>query len=176
MTPCRYFDRVFCVFEYSGYVREAIVRYKYFGKSHYYKTFAALLADKLKRITCSGDFNVILSVPLHKHKERKRGYNQSRLISKELSRIMQVPERSELLERIKNTPAQSLLHKNERYLNIKNAFKVTDVLEVKGKSILLIDDVLTTGNTLNECSRVLKEAGAKKVDIAVIAVAYTFEL
>mgnify|MGYP000918051401 CR=1 FL=1 len=176
LEPCKYFDRIFCVFEYAGFVREAIVRYKYFGKAHYYKTFTKLLADKLKSIAMQNEFDIIISVPLHKQKEKKRGYNQAYLISKELSKIMHIPEESNLLIRIKNTPSQSLLHKNERCNNIKNAFKVTDVNNVEGKNILLIDDVLTTGSTVNECSKVLKKAGASKVDIAVIAVAFNFEL
>ena len=89
---------------------------------------------------------------------------------------MKIPEVSSLLVRTKNTTPQSLLHNEERSKNIKNAFKVTDVNKVKGKKILLVDDVMTTGSTVNECSRVLKEAGAVKVDIAVIAVAFVFEL
>lgn len=193
LDPCKYFNRVFCVFEYSGYVKEAIVRYKYFGKAHYYKTFARLLAEILlnkkiiniiqhasnepnSELNYKHEFDMIISVPLHKTRQRKRGYNQAYLISKELSRIMQLPEESDLLTRIKNTSSQSLLHRDERSSNVTNAFKVIDVNKVKGKKILLIDDVLTSGSTVNECSRVLKEAGAVRVDIAVIAVAFVFDL
>jgi len=71
LTPCKYFNRIFCVFEYSGYVRESIVRYKFFGKAHYYKTFAALLASKIKSIAQQHEFDMIMSVPLHKQKEKK---------------------------------------------------------------------------------------------------------
>jgi len=180
----KYFDRIFCVFEYSGYVKEAIIRYKYFGKAWYYKTFAWLLADmllndRIRSISHGNkvnEYDMIISVPLHKAREKKRGYNQACLISKELSRVMKLPEASSLLIRTKNTAPQSLLQSEYRNGNIKNAFKVTDVNKIKGKKILLIDDVMTTGSTVNECSRVLKEAGAVKVDIAVIAVAFVFEL
>ncbi|NMB98546.1 MAG: ComF family protein [Clostridiaceae bacterium] len=224
----KYFDRVFCVFEYSGIVKDAIIRYKYFGKAHYYKTFARLLAgillnNKVKNIlqnanqsniknsddNCvnnvnhanntnhiknaninnanisnanvnsenhENEFDMIISVPLHKEREKERGYNQACLVSKELSRIMKLPEISDILIRKKNTSPQSLLHGEERSDNIKNAFEVADINKVKGKKILLVDDVLTTGSTVNECSRTLKKAGAVKVDIAVIAVAFVFEL
>lgn len=166
-----WFDGVFCVCEYSGIIKEAIMRYKYFGKYSYYRAFANLMADMLKTMINVAEFDIIISVPLHKQRERRRGYNQSLLISKELGKIIGIPDKSGLLTRLRYTDTQSLLHKNERYLNVKGAFKVTNEKEVEGKVILLIDDVLTTGYTLNECSRMLKKAGAREVYAAVIAAA-----
>ncbi len=166
-----WFDRIFCMCEYKGIIKQSIMRYKYFGKAHYYRTFAMIMADKLKEMINISEFDIIISVPLHKQRERKRGYNQSLLISAELGRIMNISEKSRLLVRERYTDTQSLLHKNERYLNVKNAFRVTNENEVKGKSILLVDDVLTTGYTLNECSRMLKDSGAEKVYAVVIAAA-----
>jgi competence protein ComFC len=163
------FDKIICICEYKGIIKESIIRFKYFGRASYYRTFAIIIANNFKKITDIHGFDIIIGVPLHKRRERNRGYNQASLISKELGRILNIPDKSRLLIRDKYTKTQSLLHKNERYFNVKDAFRVTNENEVKDRSILLIDDVLTTGYTLNECSKVLKKAGAKKVYAVVIA-------
>ena len=171
-----FIDRVYYTLIYNRYMRDIVKDFKFNKKSYLYKPLGVLMLKTISEKNINKDVDLILYIPSHRRKEAKRGYNQAYLISKELSKIMQLPEESNFLIRTKNTPSQSLLHKDERHNNIKNAFKVTDVDNVQGKKILLIDDVLTTGSTLNECSRVLKEAGADKVDIAVIAVAFAFKL
>ena len=164
-----YFDKVICLCKYSGIIKQSLIRYKFFNKSCYYRTFAKLLADKVKRMTNLEKFDIIISVPLHKSKQRVRGYNQSWLISRELSRQIEVVEGSRLVSRTKSTNAQSLLSRDERYSNIKDAFILNDTNKIRDKVILLVDDILTTGYTVNECSRLLKEAGAREVVIAVVA-------
>lgn len=170
-TEAVWFDGVFCTCEYKGIIKEAIIRYKFFGKYSYYRAFANLTARRLKAVKTMDEFDMIISVPLHKKKERIRGYNQSLLISRELGKITGIPDKSRLLIRTRHTDTQSLLRRDERYINIKDAFKVTDENEVKGKSILLVDDVITTGYTLNECGKVLKKAGARQVYAVVVAAA-----
>ncbi|MCX7923029.1 MAG: ComF family protein [Clostridia bacterium] len=165
----KYCDGVFCVCNYSGIVKDSIIKYKFLNKASYYRTFAKLLSYKLKEMTNCRNFDIIVSVPLYKNKERVRGYNQSLLVSKALSKEIGVPHYSGLLVKIKNTESQSLLGKKERYTNIKDAFATSDRDKVKDKSILLVDDILTTGSTISECCKVLKESGAKKVFAAVIA-------
>lgn len=145
------------------------MRYKFFGKLSYYRTFAGLLTDKVNKMTNFNNFDIIISVPLHVNKEKIRGYNQSLLISKELSKRLGVPEYSRLLSRVRDTGSQSLLPKDKRYYNVKDAFKVCKTELIKDKTVLLVDDIMTTGNTIDECSRVLKAAGAKAVVGAVIA-------
>lgn len=120
-------------------------------------------------MTSSRKFDIIISVPLYKEKERVRGYNQSQLISRILSRETGIAENSGLLLKVRDTGRQSLLNRKERSLNIKDAFQLTNKDRVKGKTVLLVDDILTTGYTVNECSRILKEAGAKWVTAAVVA-------
>jgi ComF family protein len=168
-TSKNYCDNVICVFRYDSIVRQAVVRYKFFGKSYYYRTLGRLLSEKIKKMTNFREFDIIISVPLYKARENLRGYNQALLLAKVVSRELSIPEQSRLLERLRNTGSQSLMPAYKRNTNVKGAFKVTDCNEVKNKVILLIDDVLTTGNTLNECSRVLKEAGAALVVAGVIA-------
>lgn len=164
-----YCDGVIAVFKYSGMVKEAIKRYKFSNKASYYKTFSSLLAEGIKKMTNYRRFDIIMSVPLYKYKQTLRGFNQSLLISRTLSKELGIPDYSNWITRTKNTGTQSLLSKNKRFSNVNNAFKVTDILGVKGKSILIIDDILTTGYTINECCRALKEAGASVVAAGVIA-------
>lgn len=162
-------DSVICAFRYTEIIRQAIIKFKFSGKSYYYRTLGRILSDKIKKMTNYREFDIIISVPLHKSRENMRGYNQSYLISKVISHELGIPECSQLLKRVKNTDSQSLMAANMRHTNVKDAFRVTDSNAIKGKIILLIDDVLTTGNTLNECVRVLKEAGAEKIVAGVIA-------
>lgn len=162
-------DEVLCVCEYTEPVKDMIAKFKFSNKPSYHRVLGKLLGEKIKEMTNYDKFDIIIGVPLSNEKFIKRGYNQSQLIASVVSREINIPERSKLLARVRDTGSQSLLAKRERYNNVKNAFKVTDVNSVSGKSIIIIDDVLTTGNTVNECSRVLKEAGANEVMVAVIA-------
>lgn len=164
-----YCDEVVCLCQYSGMIRQVLVRYKFYNKASCYRTLGKMLSDKVKRMTDHRKFDIIISVPLYKAKERARGYNQSRLISMVIGRQTGIAEGSGLLVKTRDTGKQSLLNRNERSLNIRGAFRVIDEDKIKGKTILLVDDILTTGHTVNECSRVLKEAGAEWVTAAVIA-------
>lgn len=162
-------DGAVCVCRYTGIVKESLIRFKFYNKPSYYRTFARLISDRTARAENTVKFDMVMSVPLHKSKEYSRGYNQAYLISKALGRYLKLPERSCFLKRFRNTEAQSLLSRNERRLNIRDAFKVCRPEEVKGKFILLVDDIMTTGFTLDECARMLKEAGALFVTAAVVA-------
>ncbi len=164
-----FLDGIICVCEYSGIIKDAIIRYKFYNKSSYFRTFARLMSQRIKTETAGQKFDLIISVPLYKKKKAKRGYNQSYLISKFLSRELGIPEASYCLSRIRDTASQSLLSKDKRQANVYGAFRVNHARLVAGRNIILVDDVLTTGSTLNECCRALKDAGAEKVLGAVIA-------
>jgi competence protein ComFC len=157
------------VFEYSGMVKESLIRFKFYSKPAYYRTYARLIAYRLGKIVDISSFDMVMSVPLHKHKEFTRGYNQAYLISKAIGSITGLKECSRALKRERYTEAQSLLDRHKRNQNVKGAFSVTMPDKVKEKSILLVDDILTTGSTIEECSRVLKQAGAKRVFAVVVA-------
>ncbi len=164
-----YFDDVICICEYSGIIKDALKRYKFFNRPSYNMTFAQMMYSKISEMTDWKKVDIILSVPLHRKKERKRGYNQARLIAKQLGKLLGIRESQRLLVRTKNTDSQSLLNRIDRLENVKDAFEVSDVSAVRGKSILLVDDILTTGTTLNECCKVLKNAGADTITAAVVA-------
>lgn len=162
-------DGAISVFQYTGVVKDSLIRFKFYNRPGYYRTYARLIALRLVKMVDIKQYDMVLSVPLHKQKEFSRGYNQAFLISRALCRELKLPEGSRLLKRFIHTDTQSLLDKEKRLQNVKGAFIVKAPENIKGKSLLLVDDILTTGSTLEECSRMLKEAGALRVTAVVVA-------
>ena len=115
------------------------------------------------------EYSLLVPVPLHIRRLRERGFNQSLLLAKEMGRKYKLPVNFSLLKRCKFTLTQTGLNKTEREKNIKGAFTVVDKKEVAGENIILIDDVYTTGATINECAKVLLKAGAQKVAVLTLA-------
>jgi len=107
--------------------------------------------------------DLIIPVPLHRIKYTERGYNQSFYIAREISRLAKIPLETSIIKRIKNTESQTRLNHSERKENVKDAFKFCGKKSLEGKNILLIDDIITTGSTIIECGKVLKENGAGKI-------------
>lgn len=164
-----YCDGVVCVFEYEGIVRGALKRFKFHNKPSYYRTLANLLTERLFCLEDGFELDISMGVPLHKDRQDERGFNQAQLISKEVSKRLGIEDASKAIERVRKTKTQSLLKKSERIENVKGAFVLNDYYKISGKKILLIDDILTTGSTIDECARILKEAGAALVIVGVIA-------
>jgi ComF family protein len=113
--------------------------------------------------------DLLVPVPLHRKRLRERGFNQALLLARELSRQTQIPYEARILQKKKATPPQVQLNGEEREEGVKGVFHVTRRDGVEGKTILLIDDVYTTGATVNECSKVLIRGGAKRVDVLTLA-------
>ena len=109
------------------------------------------------------EYSLLIPVPLHIKRLRERGFNQSLLLAEEMGKKHKLPVNFSLLKRCNFTLTQTGLNKAEREKNIKGAFTVTDKNKIAGKCIILVDDVFTTGSTINECARVLMKAGAQKV-------------
>ena len=114
-------------------------------------------------------FDVLIPVPLHKERLRERGFNQALLLVRELSRRTGIPYRKRVLQKKRPTVPQVKLSGVEREKGVRGAFHLLEKEEVEGKSILLVDDVYTTGATVNECARVLLAGGAKRVDVLTLA-------
>jgi len=158
---------LFCAASYENFiVKKAISRFKY---KPYLKDLAPVLVSliiahlaKINKLSDFGDF-WLAPVPLHKRKLKLRGYNQAEELAKEISKVFKIPLLNNALIKTKNTPAQVELKKEERRENIKNAFLCKNPGAIKNKKILLVDDVFTTGATMEECARVLKNKGAKEV-------------
>ena len=145
-------------FYYGGIVREMIHRLKFRDQPHLAEVMGALMAEILPK-----DADLVTSVPLHRRRILQRGYNQSRDMAREYARILGLTYADTLL-RVRNTPPQSLIkHRSQRQENIRGAFRAKSALPLSGQRILLVDDVVTTGATIEECRRELLKAGAAEV-------------
>ena len=115
------------------------------------------------------NYDIILAVPISKQRKKERGYNQSALIARKIANKAGILYKENVIIKVKHNAKQSTLNMKERAENVKNAYKVVDLETIHNKKVLLIDDIYTTGNTLKECSKVLKQAGAKMVNVLTIA-------
>lgn len=158
------------VFPYKT-VRKAIHLYKYDGGKRLSAGMGTLMANYLK--ACQKPIleqtDLLLSVPLHPKKEKRRGFDQTELLCLQIAAQTGLEYRKAVLKRTKHTVAQSKLKPEERKRNLKNVFAVTE--DVRGKRILLVDDIFTTGTTCHECAKVLLRAGAARVSVCCLAVA-----
>jgi len=131
------------------------------------KTLASILVEHFilakKNTDAIWQNSVLIPVPLDKKRLKSRGYNQSEELAKELSKVLQVPVLSDVLIKTKSTKPQMELSKEERGRNLQGAFAIKKPAELAGKKVFLVDDVYTTGSTMQECARVLRDAGAKSV-------------
>ncbi len=155
----------------------AIHRYKYDGKTQLRKSFGILLFSTFIQYWDTKDIDIVAPVPLHIKRLRKRGFNQSYLIIRDWRRIAEalnidlscLQVEWEIFVRNRWTDPQVNLKRKERIENIKGAFTVPDPSKIKGKRILIVDDVYTTGATADECSKALLHGGAEYVDILTLA-------
>jgi ComF family protein len=138
---------------------------KFSNRLEYSTLFGHLLAERLADMEARPD--LLVPVPLHHSRLRKRGYNQSWEITRSLARSSAIESSRTLCRRIRKTPLQTGLDAKQRRKNLKQAFQVT--ADLAGKHICIIDDVMTTGSTLNEMARTLKRAGAERVSGLVVA-------
>ena len=116
-----------------------------------------------------GSYDIIGAVPINKERQKERGYNQSTLIAKDLARYIPNLIYKEILKKTINNKRQSELKKEERLKNVKNVYEIQNSEIIQDKKVILFDDIYTTGSTVNECSRVLKENGAKEILILTLA-------
>ena len=157
-------------FSYEGIIKECIYNFKYYNKPYFYKFFGNLLLRYMNEINYT-NFDFLTSVPLHKSKMRTRGYNQSQLLAKYMSDKLSIPY-ADVLKRTVKTTKQSQQSKDERKKNLKGAFAVKYThthTTIKNRSVLLVDDVYTTGSTADECSNTLLNFGVSKVYVITIA-------
>jgi ComF family protein len=133
------------------------------------------LGEKMKDLSFS-KFDMIIPIPLHKKKLKKRGYNQSLIIADEVSKVIGTPVNIECTVRLKNTDTQTNKSRLERYENLNGAFNVVNKLAIKGKHILIIDDVITTGATIQSLAKELLANGATKISFATLAQATNFPI
>jgi len=156
------FDRARSFARYDDFLSAAVLLLKYEQVTRLGDWFAARLAETLAR-TAGAQFDAVVAVPLHADRERERGYNQAELIAKPLAKRLGRRFLRGVLIRTKPRPAQLVLSRAEHWKSVRGAYAIRERAQVDNLRILLIDDVLTTGATLDACSRALKRAGAKGV-------------
>jgi len=148
---------------------EAIHQFKYAGRTHLADSLGPLLASFAKVRMETTLECLTIPVPLHPKRLREREFNQSLLLARHVASLLGTELDFLSLRRIRYTQPQTGLRSEERKRNVRKAFEITNQEAVKGRIVLLVDDVTTTGNTLNECARVLKRAGSKGVFGLVLA-------
>ncbi len=152
---------------YEGEMARAIKELKYSGRVELARPLGRLLNERLAAEPFPPRFDVVIPVPLHPSKVRRRGFNQAALLAAQAAD--RGPVTVDVLARIRNTRSQAGLNKKERLANVKGAFRVRQGADLEGRSVLLIDDVLTTGATVFECARTLKRAKAAEVYVATLS-------
>ena len=166
----RIVEKVVALYEYRDGARELIHRYKYDKYQFLSVFFAENLFEQVNESDILEGVDWIVSIPLHWTRKRWRGFNQAYKIARYISKKTGIPLLpAKYFKRIKKTTPQVILNAEHRKKNIRGAFELNKKIRFENSSVVLIDDVLTTGATSNECARILKKAGAKKVNILVLA-------
>ena len=173
----KFFEELIYIFKYEGQIRELILDYKFNEKSYMYKTFVNFLLKNKKIFENIKKYDKIIPVPISKKRYKERGYNQSLLIAKEISMQISYETNNNIklelvnncLIKTKNIIEQSKLNKEDRQHNIQGVYTLKNGSILTNKNILLVDDIYTTGSTVNECSRVLQQAKPNKIGVLVLA-------
>lgn len=158
-------------FKYENLIRSQIIALKFQEKPYIYQTIAYFFKNMQKYFENLKKYDIMIMIPISKQRRKERGYNQSELLAKEISKNLKVPIIHNVLYKIKNTVPQSTLNKKEREENTKGAYDVINIKKLYDKKILIVDDIYTTGNTVNECARILMKNGIRRENIGVLAIA-----
>jgi ComF family protein len=159
------------VFEKEKALQHIIHSLKYENRFNIGLFLGSELGKNFHDLFTGWQIDLIIPVPLHRLKKAERGFNQATYIAKGLSRELKIKYSSQVIKRNRYTESQTTLDMHEREMNMSGAFSLKSTSMIKNKSILLIDDVITTGATITECGKVLIESGAKKVYAASVAIA-----
>lgn len=166
----KYFKKHLYIFKYEGIIKERLIKYKFNERNYIYKAFVKFMLKNKKICDFLKNYDIIIPVPIHTKRRMERGYNQSALIAKEISKEIQKIDYLEdvLIKKINNKP-QSTKNKSERKNNVIGAYYMKNKEKINNKKILLLDDIYTTGNTVNECCKILQSANPKCIDVITIA-------
>lgn len=165
-----FFDQALAATYYEGVMKEAILQFKFHYKTKLGKPLAQWLISRIPGNIDIQKYQVILPVPLHKTRQKQRGYNQSAILAKHLAQYYHLTLSLRNLIRIRPTDAQSQIKdRKERQENVRNAFRLRFPGAIRDQNLILVDDVLTTGATVNECAKTLKQAGAASILVLTLS-------
>lgn len=167
-TRPREFDKAVIALEYTQQVRGLVLSLKFNNKRYLARPMGRIMAGVLAK-QLSAEIDYIIPVPLGKKRFKERGFNQSLLLAKEVSRILGLPLLENVLVQVKDKPDQSLLTQKERQANTQDVYACENAGLIKEKALLLVDDVLTTGYTAEACAKILNAAGAENVYVLAFA-------
>ena len=163
----QYFYKAYSAFKYEQPVVDLILSLKYSDNGEAAEALAVFMKEALQNTAIQDA--VLIPVPLHRRRYKKRGYNQAALLAQEIARLTGYNINEKIISRIKETKVQKEMDAKERAKNLRGVFEVIDKEAIKEKDIILIDDVFTSGSTVNECARVLRKAGARQVEVLTAA-------
>lgn len=163
------YDAGKAVFAYQGVIRDSLYRFKYSDKRDYAYFYAIETVERYGKWITNRGVDAIVPIPLHKKRRKKRGYNQAELYARFLGELLDIPVYTKMLIRVEDTKPQKDLNDTERKNNLKKAFKYSENI-VQSKCILLVDDIYTTGSTMDAAAEELKVAGVQKVYFACVSI------
>ncbi len=158
-------------FSKKSKVQHLLHQLKYKNKPELGVFLGELYGQELKAANFDKNIDLIIGVPLHIEKERQRGYNQANCIAEGLSKALEVPYDTTIARKVVNTETQTKKSRFERFMNVKDAFEITDKEKLKGKRVAIVDDVLTTGSTIESFATTLLEQGCGEISVIAIAIA-----
>ena len=169
------YEKGYSLFEYDGVMKRSISEFKFHSKKEYADFYIEELNAKYGTWMKSLALDALIPVPIHSDKRKQRGFNQAEILAKGISKSIEIPVYNNILIRNKNTTPQKLLDNIERVKNLKNAFAVSDeFMEAKElsflKRVMLIDDIYTTGATIDICAKVLKSIGVNEVYFMTVCI------
>lgn len=168
----RYYGRTVGAAIFDGPIAEAIKLLKFHGRINLVPPLASLLREAATSYLDTEAYEIITPVPLHRVRQRERGFNQSELLARAVLPLFTGARFEPLLYRVRPTRTQSLLeNRSERMANVSGAFAIAEKVSSIHTTVLLVDDVVTSHGTVSECARVLRKAGAKRVDVLAVALA-----
>lgn len=165
----RNFSKHLYIFKYEGIIRNKIIEYKFEDKGYLYKMFAKIILSDKKTCNFIKKYDVIIPVPISKKRKKKRGYNQSELVANELAQKLNQDIWTDIIIKKKDNKPQSELNKLERIKNVEDIYEINKPIEEKNKKVLLLDDIYTTGSTVNEIARKLKQNQTQEIGVITLA-------
>lgn len=162
------YDRGCAVYRYRS-CSGAIYRYKYQGRIEYADYFGKMMSDRVRDVFGGQHFDMLVPIPISRKRRSERGYNQAERLAAVMAEELKIPMRSDVLMRRADTAPMKNMTAVQRQKSLKNAFFVYGN-DVELKSIMLVDDIYTTGSTMDACTRVLRGAGAQHVSFCTLAI------
>ena len=164
-----YFDEHIYLFQYTGEIRDTILQYKFNEKSYIYRTFLELIKNNENICAQIKKYDIIIPVPISKKRLNTRGYNQSSIIAKNLAKELNIEYSEKILIKTKDNKPQSEMKQYTRKSNVSGVYKVINKERINNKKVLIVDDIFTTGSTVDECAKVLKENNAQSIGVFTLA-------